>query len=272
MEIYEKIAAILSSVRKERPLIHHLTNYVTANDCANIVLALGGSPVMADDVGEVEEMVTHAASLVLNIGTLNKGKMEAMLLAGKEANKRRIPVILDPVGVGATAYRTEAVEKLLQEVKPAVIRGNRAEIKRLLGLNSRLRGVDSLEEAENSPELVLNLAQRLGCVVAMTGERDVISDGKRLCFIENGHPMLTRITGSGCMSTSLIGTCCGVANDYYLGAVAGVAIMGLAGEMAYMSLSGTEGVGTFRVRLLDSIYNLTEKRIIEGVRISPLAP
>lgn len=259
MEIWASIAEILAQVKKMKPLVHHLTNYVTANDCANVVLAVGGSPVMAHEPKEVEEMVSQADSLVLNIGTLDEDKLGAMLLAGKRANERGIPVVLDPVGVGATRFRSQAAEQLLGEVRPAVIRGNQAEIKKIAGLDGRLRGVDSWEREQTSPRVVQALARRLGCVVAMTGKRDVISDGRRLCVLENGHPMLSRITGSGCMSTSLVAACCGVTGDYFLAAVTGLSLMGLAGERAAQKLKAGEGPGSFKVNLLDSIYCLASE-------------
>jgi hydroxyethylthiazole kinase len=258
MEQYKKsMARLLSAVKKHKPLVHHITNYVTVNDCANVVLALGGSPVMADDKHEVEEMVAIASSLVLNIGTLRSESLVSMILAGKKANKAGIPVIFDPVGVGATQFRTKAARKILREVKISVLRGNMSEIKVLSGLAVRTRGVDSIESFHGGQEVALSLARKYGCTVAATGEKDLISDGSKTVVIENGHEMLTKVTGTGCMATSLVGTYCGVTEDYFLSAVAGIVTMGIAGEKAYQGLKGTEGAGTFKIRLFDSIANFT---------------
>jgi len=267
MEILKEIAGLISRVREQRPLVHHITNYVTANDCANMVLALGGAPVMADAQGEVEEMVALASALVLNTGTLNPVRLNSMLLAGIKANELGIPVILDPVGVGATTFRAEAMEKILNEVQVAVVRGNMAEIKFLTGQKARIRGVDSLEAALEGEQIALGLAQKRHCVVGITGEKDLVSDGKKLCLIENGHQIMSRITGTGCMCTSLIGTFSGVTRDYFLSTAAGILTMGLSGDFAVGSLKDMEGAGTFRLRLFDSVFNLSEQDILKGGRI-----
>lgn len=264
MEICEKISKLLSEVKSKSPLVHHITNYVTVNDCANITLALGASPVMADDIDEVEEMVSISSSLVINIGTLNKRSIGSMIMAGKKANKAGIPVILDPVGIGATALRTQTVEKLMDEVKFSVIKGNMSEIKILAGIKAKIKGVDSQDNAVGGEKIALELASKLNCVIAITGERDIISDGKRVCFIDNGHRMLSQVTGTGCMTASLIGAFSGVTKDYYLSAVAGICAMGIAGEKAYKSLKEYEGIGTFRMRIFDNIYNLKNNDFIEG--------
>lgn len=267
MKIKKKIKVILSQVRKMQPLVHHLTNPVTINDCANVVLALGGSPVMASALEEVEEMVEHAAALVLNLGTLDEKILLAMHLAGKRANQRGIPVVLDPVGVGSTKFRKQGAKALLKNIKVAVIRGNAGEIKRLAGLGGQLQGVDSLEEREDF-HAAQRLAQEWNCVVAMTGKRDVIASPDKLAFIDNGHPLLRRITGSGCMTTSLVATCCGVTADYFAAGITAVACMALAGEKAAGSLKIGEGPGTFRMRLLDHIYGLTPEDLESKLKLS----
>lgn len=267
MELLDEIAANLANVRRYQPLVHHLTNYVTVNDCANVVLALGGSPVMADDCAEAAEMAALASAVVINIGTLNARTIEAMQMAGKAANKLNIPVVLDPVGAGATTLRTETVTSLLNNFKPAVIRGNVSEIKTLAGESVAIKGVDAAADASDAELIARTLAQRLGCVIAITGRTDIISDGKRLCLIDNGHPMLAQVTGTGCMATSLVAAYCGAASDYFAATAAGVMTMGLAGEMAYNSLAAGDGVGTFRVRLLDSISNLTPAALLQGGKL-----
>lgn len=268
MEIRKKIFSNLSEVKEKSPLIHHITNYVTVNDCANIVLALGGSPVMADELDEVAEMVGFASALVLNIGTLNSRTIASMLLAGRRAKELGVPVILDPVGVGATMLRTNTAEKLIRELKPEVIRGNMSEIKVLAGLDVAIKGVDSLADEQGSSLIAKKLATELGCVIAITGKTDVVSDGRQVCLLENGHRILADVTGTGCMTTSLVGTYCGVTNDYFTATVAGIISMGLAGEIAQASLRHGEGIGTFRVRLLDSIYNLTPEILAKEGQIS----
>ncbi|HEY8908777.1 MAG TPA: hydroxyethylthiazole kinase [Desulfosporosinus sp.] len=268
MEIREKIFANLSDVKEKSPLIHHITNYVTVNDCANIVLALGGSPVMADELEEVAEMVGFASALVLNIGTLNSRTIESMLVAGLRAKELGVPVILDPVGVGATKLRTRTAEKLIRVLKPEVIRGNMSEIKMLAGLEVVIKGVDSLADEQDSSVIAKRLASELSCVIAITGKTDVVSDGSQVCLLDNGHRILADVTGTGCMTTSLVGTFCGVTNDYFTAAVAGIISMGLAGEIAQASLHHGEGIGTFRARLLDSIYNLTPETLAREGKIS----
>lgn len=257
MEIREKISLSLSLVKEKNPLVHHITNYVTVNDCANIVLAIGGSPVMADDREEAAEMVGFASALVLNIGTLNSRTIESMLIAGLRAKELGVPVILDPVGVGATKLRTNTAETLIRELKPEVIRGNMSEIKVLAGLDVAIKGVDSLADEQDSAVIAKKLASELGSVIAITGKTDVVSDGSQVCLLNNGHRILGDVTGTGCMTTSLVGSFCGATKDYFTGAVAGIISMGLAGELAHASLRHGEGIGTFRARLFDSIYNLT---------------
>lgn len=268
MEIREKISNNLLAVKERSPLIHHITNYVTVNDCANIVLALGGSPVMADDQEEAAEMVGFASALVLNIGTLNSRTIESMLIAGTRAKELGIPVILDPVGVGATKLRTNTAQKLIQVLKPEVIRGNMSEIKVLAGQDVAIKGVDSLADEHDSTVIAKKLASSLECVIAITGKTDVVSDGQQLCLLDNGHRILADVTGTGCMTTSLIGTYCGVTKDYFSAAVAGITSMGLAGEIAQASLHHGEGIGTFRVRLFDSIYNLTSEQLAQESKIN----
>ena len=267
MEFREKMSAMLNLVREKRPLIHHLTNYVTVNDCANVVLALGGSPVMADDIAEAAEMAGFASALVLNIGTLNARTVQSMFAAGKRAKELGIPVILDPVGIGATKLRTDTAESLIVELKPEVIRGNLSEIMVLAGLNTSIKGVDSLAGEQDGAAVAQDLAARLACVVAVTGKTDVVAGGGQVCRIDNGHPMLSGLTGTGCMATSLIGTFCGVTKDYFTASAAGLVSMGLAGELAQASLKPGEGIGTFRARLLDSVYNLNPEILVKEGKI-----
>ncbi|MTI54413.1 MAG: hydroxyethylthiazole kinase [Geosporobacter ferrireducens] len=259
---------IFETIKKDKPLIHHITNYVTVNDCANTVLALGGSPVMADDLAEVEEMVSLASALVMNVGTLNQRTIEAFVLAGKKANALGTPVVLDPVGVGATALRTQTVQRILEEVQLSVLRGNMSEIKSIYGQGGKTRGVDSIDDSlMGGREIALELAKRLNCVVVITGATDIVSDGEQVFYIENGHEMLSRVTGTGCMTTSLIGLCVGTKKNPFHAAIMGTAVMGLAGEKAYEALPHKEEVGTFRVKLMDAIGSFSITLMEERVKI-----
>jgi hydroxyethylthiazole kinase len=268
MEILQKISDSLVDLKKKNPLVHHITNYVTVNDCANMTLAIGASPVMADDIGEVEEMVSFASSLVLNIGTLNSRSIESMVAVGKKAKEKGIPIVFDPVGVGATALRTATAKRLIEEVCPSVIRGNMSEIKILAGLSADIKGVDSVADEMDGEKVARELSQKLGCVIAITGKRDIIAQGDRVCHIDNGHAILSQVTGTGCMATSLIACFCGASEDWFAGAAAGVMTMGLAGELAEQSLTEGEGIGTFRQRLFDAVWLMTPEVMRKGGRIT----
>lgn len=276
MEINKKTIELLKIVKEKNPLVHHITNYVTVNDCANVTLAIGGSPVMADDINEVRDMVSLASTFLINIGTLNSRSVESMIVAGKKANELSIPVILDPVGAGATAYRTETANRIISEIKLAVIRGNLSEIKTLYGIETKTKGVDASEnvsanvtDLSEEKEMAKAFANRLGAVVAITGVVDIITDGKKLFTVENGHKIMSKVTGTGCMCTSLIGTYLGVGDDKLLAALAGVVSMGIAGEIAYENLGENQGgTGTLKVKIIDAIYNLKEAEIMERSKIN----
>ncbi len=261
LEILEKAGNLLSILREKNPLIHHITNPVTMNDSANIVLAMGGSPIMASDPSEVEEVVSMASALVINTGMPAPRKLKSMILAGKKANELRIPVVLDPVGGGLTKLRKETLENLFGAIVFSVIKGNQAEIRHLAGYEYSLKGVDSLPDKINGIEVAKAAAQKHKCIIAMTGKEDIITDGKRTYSIENGHSMLSAITGTGCMSASLIGAFCCVTEDPLLAAVTGMLSMGIAGESANRSLTVGEGIGSFKVRFFDHIQ-LTNKNIL----------
>lgn len=257
----EKIADTLARVRREKPLIHQMTNYVSMNDCANITLAVGASPVMTQDAQEAEEMVAHARALVINLGTLESHNVAAMLAAGRRAKELSIPIVLDPVGVGATRYRTETAQRMLQELRPDIIRCNMSELKVLCGLNAPVKGVDSVADAEGGEAAARMLAGKTGGVIAVTGQTDIVTDGQCVVRIENGHTLLTRVTGTGCMTTALT-ACFAACNVPLIGAVAGVLCMGISGELAAETLRDREGPGMFKVRLMDAAY-LLNHAIIE---------
>ena len=268
MELLQKISTSLVDLKNKKPLVHHITNYVTVNDCANMTLAIGASPVMADDIDEVEEMVAFASSLVLNMGTLNARTITSMIAAGKKAKKLGIPIIFDPVGVGATTLRSATAKGIIKEVSPSVIRGNMSEIKILAGLSADIKGVDSMADEMDGEKVAKELSQKLGCVIAITGKQDIIAQGNRVCRINNGHAILSQVTGTGCMATSLIGCFCAATEDLFAATVAGIMTMGLAGELAEQSLQVGEGIGTFRTRLFDAIWLMTPESLQKGSRIS----
>ncbi|MDY4721232.1 MAG: hydroxyethylthiazole kinase [Clostridium paraputrificum] len=274
MDIKTYIGNLLENVRERAPLVHHITNYVTVNDCANITLSIGASPVMADDINEVEAMTSIASSLVINIGTLNSRTVECMIKAGKKANEVGIPVILDPVGAGATPYRTKVAKTIMDNIELAVIRGNLSEIKTLYGINTKTKGVDSLydtsikDELEKGKLLAKDFSKRVGSIIAITGAVDIVTDGKMIYTVENGHKIMSKITGTGCMCSSLIGSYLGTNEDNLLAALSGVVSMGISGELAYESLKEGEGTGTFKVKLMDNIYNLSKKVIEKRGKIN----
>ncbi len=245
---------------EERPLVHHLTNYVTVNLVANVTLCTGALPVMAHAVEEVEEMAAVASALVINMGTLDPEWIEAMIRAGKEANRRNIPVIFDPVGAGATNFRTTMPEKLLSEIDFAAIVGNAGEIATLAGMQAEVRGVESI--GGDAKAAAVKAARSLGATVAATGPTDYVSDGDKLLAIENGHPLMGRIVGSGCASTAAIGC---------FAAVGGANVETVAGALAYFGRAGeiaaekSDGPGTFEPRFLDALAALAaEPDLLEG--------
>ncbi|HEX2728153.1 MAG TPA: hydroxyethylthiazole kinase [Rubrobacteraceae bacterium] len=244
---------ILRRLAEEKPLVHHITNYVTVNLVANVTLCTGALPVMAHSADEVEEMEGLASALVLNIGTLDSRQIEAMLLAGKRANERGIPVILDPVGAGATTLRTRTAERLLSELRVAAVCGNAGEIATLAGISAEVRGVESL--AGDAREAVTQAAHALGVTVAATGPTDYVSDGERLLAVENGHPLMGRVVGSGCASTAAVGCFAAAGGGDPEIVAAALAYFGRAGELA---AGKADGPGTFEPRFLDALAALAD--------------
>lgn len=256
MELIPAVAQALQELRRQRPLIHHITNFVTMTDCANATLAIGASPTMTNAVEEVAEMAAAAKALVLNLGTLQQWTLEAMVAAGRSAAAHGVPIVFDPVGAGGTTFRTQAAQRLLDELPLAVIRGNASEITCLAAHKSGQDfGVDSRIGAAD-PDLVASLARHLGTTVAITGAVDVIADGQRTAEVHNGCPMLTYVTGTGCMTTSLIASFAAV-TDPFTAAAAGVLAMGIGGELA-LERGGQAGPGTFHARLFDTFYALND--------------
>jgi hydroxyethylthiazole kinase len=263
----ESNSNLISRIYQRKPLVHHITNMVVMNDTANITLAIGALPVMAHAIEEVEEMVSIAQALVLNIGTLYPEQVTAMLRAGKRANQLGVPIVLDPVGAGATRLRTETAMRLLSELRMSAIRGNAAEVGTLIGVAGETRGVESMAMVDDKAAVAQRAARTFNCTVAITGASDYITDGERLAQVDNGHPLLASITGSGCMATSLVGAFLAVEPDAWLATTTALVAMGVAGEMA-ARLAG--GPGTFRSHLLDAVSQLNDELLDreQKVRIS----
>ncbi len=265
-DMAERAASNLARIRAKKPLVHNITNYVVMNYTANALLACGASPVMAHAVEEVEEMVSFAGALVLNIGTLSVPWIDAMLAAGKKANTLKIPVILDPVGSGATNLRTSTAKRLIQELSISVIRGNASEIFSLAGEESasRTKGVDSVHTVDQVAEIATTLAKELRTVLAITGVVDLITDGQRTFRVMNGHKMMSNVTGTGCTATAITGAFLAADPDPVNAAATALAYFGLAGEKA---AERAPGPGTFQIALLDALYGMREEALIAGAKI-----
>ena len=252
-------------IRSQAPLIHNITNYVVMNITANALLALGASPVMAHALDEVEEMVAIAQALVLNIGTLSPPWIEAMITAGRAARRKGIPVVLDPVGSGATALRTATAHRLIEEAAPAVIRGNASEIRSLALAERGTKGVESTHQAEETIAAAQSLARLARCVVSVSGATDVIVDGEAMVRVYNGHAMMPRVTGLGCAASALTGAFVAVNPSPFEAAAHAMMVVGIAGEMAAESSAGP---GSLHVNFLDALYRLGEPDIKERLRIA----
>lgn len=256
---------MLENVRKTCPLVHNITNYVTVNDCANVILACGGSPIMADDVEEAEDITSICSGLNINIGTLNQRTIPAMLKAGKKANELRHPVVLDPVGAGASRLRTETAQKLIKEVHFSVIRGNISEIKTLALGTGTTKGVDAdvadavtKDNLDQMVSFVKTFARKTGAVIAVTGAIDIVADQERAYCIYNGHPMMSSITGTGCQLSAMTAAYIAANQEHILEAAsAAVCAMGICGEKAYNRLTKIDGNATYRTYIIDEVYNLT---------------
>jgi len=249
---------LLEKIRKEKPVIHHLTNWVTIYDCANIVKALGGSPVMAHAKEEVAEMSKIASALVLNIGTLTVDFVEAMQIAAASANEKGIPVVLDVCGAGATQLRDQKSFELLDQARIDIIKGNSSEIARISGESVRTKGVDAIEVEKNMIKLAQKLARERKCTVVVTGKEDIVANAEKFYLVKNGDPLMARVVGTGCMATSVIGAFAAVERDLALASVAGLVCFEIAAECAVKASSGP---GTFKEKLFDCIFHLDKKTI-----------
>ena len=268
------LKTMLENVRAKTPLVHNITNYVTVNDVANVLLAVGGSPIMSDDADDVEDITSICGGLNINIGTLNKNTIPSMFLAGKKANELGHIVLLDPVGAGASRLRTDTANRLMREVRFDAVRGNISEIKTLCTGSGTTKGVDAdavdaVTEAnlDDGVALVKAFARQAGCIIAVTGAIDLVSDGERCWCIRNGRPEMSRITGTGCQLSGLT-TAFLVANPEHKleAAAAAVCTMGLAGEIAWANMQPGDGNSTYRNRIIDAIFNMTGDTLEEGAR------
>ncbi len=263
-DLARKAADNLRALRQTKPLIHNITNFVVMNYTANALLACGASPVMAHAENEVEEMVAYAGSLVLNIGTLTDVWVAAMLKAGRRATTLGKPIILDPVGSGATELRTETAKSILAWTKVSVVRGNASEILSLAGQNTATKGVDSTDSIEDAGRAAKALARELGTTLAITGPTDIVTDGRRTLIIEGGHELMPYVTGTGCSATALVGAFHAIDPDSVSAAATALAFFGLAGERAGAK---ADGPGTFQIHLLDALYTISPEDLAKGCRI-----
>ncbi len=266
----------LDNTRLKTPLVHNITNYVTVNDCANILLACGASPIMADDVNEVEEITSICNALVINIGTLNERTILSMLKAGRKANALGHPVVLDPVGAGASSFRTATTFQLLKEVKFSVIRGNISEIKTVSMGSGTTKGVDAdvsdtvtEDNLRDAIAFAKGLSRKTGAVIAITGAIDIVADSGRAFVIRNGHALMSRITGTGCMLTTVIAAYCAAnPEDMTSATAAAVGAMGLCGELAYARLQREKtGTSSFRTYLIDFMSNMDGEVLQGGLKV-----
>ena len=253
-----EIAAALGAIRKKAPVVHSITNYVVMNNTANALLALGASPVMAHAEEEMDEMVGIAAALVINIGTLSPAWVRAMFRAAEAARRRRIPIVLDPVGAGATSYRTRTARELIRAVPPEIIRGNASEIMALLESTGNTKGVDSTASSAAALASGRKLHAQCGAAVCISGETDYTIGTGGVIRGRNGHVMMTRVTGLGCTATALCGAFAAVTADAAIAAAEAMAVMGIAGEIA---VTRSAGPGSLQVHFLDALYNLTAQEI-----------
>jgi len=254
----------IQRIRTESPLVHNITNYVVMNSTANALLAIGASPVMAHAIEEVSEMVSIARALVINIGTLSVPWVEAMIRAGQEARVRKIPIILDPVGCGATQFRTATAQRLMQQIRPTIIRGNASEIRSLLRADRGTRGVDSRHSPEEVADDARALSRSAGCVVSMSGPVDMIVEGDFMVLVENGHPMMAKVTGMGCTASAITGAFAAINPSPLRAAVHAMAVMGIAGEMA---AERSTGPGSFQVNFLDILHCIQETDIAQRLKM-----
>lgn len=248
----------IQEIREKSPLIHNITNFVVMNNTANALLSIGASPVMAHAIEEVADMATIASALVINIGTLSEHWIEAMKIAIQTAGLRKIPIIIDPVGVGATRFRTNTVKDLLAITNPTVIRGNASEIMALADASVKTKGVDSNHSSDSALMPAQSLAKQYNCIVVVSGVTDIITDGKKTIFIENGNLMMPKVTGLGCTASALTGAFCAINKNYLEACANTMAVMGICGEIA---VKDSNGPASLQMNFLDKLYTITEEEV-----------
>jgi hydroxyethylthiazole kinase len=258
------LAKNLAIIRKESPLVHNITNFVVMNYTANALLAIGASPVMAHAIEEVEDMAAIAGALVINIGTLSPPWVEGMKKAIRAATKLGKPVILDPVGAGATSYRNEVLSELLAVASPTLIRGNGSEILALAGASIQTKGVDSTTISTDSIQAARLLSERYGCVVSVSGATDVIVSGNKVAYVKNGVPLMTRVTGMGCSASAIAAAFCAIQQDAFDAAVSAAVLMGVCGEKA---LEKAASPGSFQIAFLDALAEITSEMLERMARV-----
>lgn len=265
----EHLLRDIDAIRQKAPLVHNITNFVVMNNTANALLALGASPVMAHAPEEVAEMAAMASAVVLNMGTLSERWVEAMLLAGQSALEHNVPIVFDPVGVGATYYRNQTARRIFSQFTPSIIRSNASEIMALAAelldtqQQIKTKGVDSTTASDNAIETAQRLAQQLGTIIAISGAEDFITDGKTVHSLKNGSPMMARVTGMGCTASAITGAFAGVNSDMLEAAAHAMAVMGIAGELATLQ---SKGPGSLQVNFLDQLYTLTPESIVNTLK------
>ena len=254
----------LNLIREKSPLIHNITNYVVMNNTANALLSIGASPVMAHAVDEVAEMVNIASALVINIGTLDAEWVKAMLIAGEAAKVKKVPIIFDPVGAGATLYRTRVCRQILEECKPSIIRGNASEIMALVNSNVKTKGVDSTSSSDSALDSAKTLADETGAVVVISGQTDYITNGQITEMVSNGNTLMSWVTGMGCTATSIVAAFAAINPNMLEAATHGMAIMGISGELA---AAKSQGNGSMQVHFLDELFNLNENTLRNKLKL-----
>jgi hydroxyethylthiazole kinase len=268
MTAYGRLAGeILDRIRSARPVVHSVTNYVVMNSTANVLLAMGASPIMAHAIEEMEEITAIAGSVVINIGTLSKAWIESMMLAGRMAKMAGKPLVLDPVGSGATKLRTKTAQDIISSSLPTVIRGNASEILSLSPQGGRTRGVDSIHNTGEAFEAATGIAASLGTAIAVTGERDIVTDGEKSLAVDNGSPLLGYVTGTGCATSVIVAAFLAQESDPVSASAAALAFFGLAGEKA---AAEAHQPGSFWIKVLDALYSISPEELERGARITEL--
>ena len=260
-QIWENI----QRVKEESPLVHNITNAVVMNNTANALLAAGASPIMAHALEEIDEMVALCCATVINIGTLDRFTVESMKAAIRRANEVGHPVVLDPVGAGATSFRNQTLRDILAAGTPTFIRGNASEIMTMAGLSTQSKGVDSSESSLNSLDAAKALSQRVGCIVCVSGETDLVVENDRVVYLHNGSPMMEKVTGLGCTASAILGAFAAVVKNPFMAAVSATSFMGVCGEIA---VGMSQGPGTLQLHLYDVMYNLSREQFMQIIRVS----